>query len=369
MSGPLVSIVIKNFNYERYVAAAIRSALDQTWPHVQVVVVDDGSSDDSATIIQGFGPEIDPVFFPQNRGLFAAVNAGYAAAKGEIIMFLDSDDALRPEAAAEVVAHWRPGLAKIQFCLGTVDRDGRFQGSIFPTFPSGLSPERVRRESLTTGIYPCVPTSGNALSREYLERIMPLPDDIAGASPDGLFNTVAPLYGDVLTLDKVLGFYRVHGANIWAQQGLNPERFGFYVERDLGRVAFLRQHAASLGMEVAANALDNAVEHMQYRLVSAKLAPHRHPIAGETLPRVAARAMGAVIRSDRSAASKVCLLGWMAGVTLAPRAGAERLVTWRYVPAHRPKLLRTALKRLSVLRRERGTERAADFDRPARLSS
>lgn len=368
MSGPLVSIVIKNFNYERYVAAAIRSALDQTWPHVQVVVVDDGSTDGSPAIINGFADRADVTLFPENRGLFAAVNAGYAAARGEIIMFLDSDDALRPEAAAEVVAHWRPGLAKIQFCLATVDGDGRFQGSIFPTFPPGLSPEQVRREALDTGIYPCVPTSGNALARAYLDRIMPLPADIAGASPDGLFNTVAPLYGDVLTLDTVLGFYRVHGANIWAQQGLDPERFGFYVERDLGRVRFLRDHAGTLGIDVAENALDHAVEHMQYRLVSARLARHRHPVAGETLARATARAMRAVLRSNRSAPAKVCLIGWMAGVALAPRGGAERLVTWRYLPARRPRVLRAALKRLAVLRGERGRERAADFDQPARLS-
>lgn len=95
MSDPLVSIVIPCYNAERWVAEAIQSALDQTCPHKEVIVIDDGSNDGSLDVIKRFDGRIRWETGP-NRGGCAARNRGLALAQGEWIQFLDADDMLTP---------------------------------------------------------------------------------------------------------------------------------------------------------------------------------------------------------------------------------------------------------------------------------
>src|SRR4051794_6220176 len=92
-----VSVIINNYNYSAYLREAIDSALDQTYPHVEVVVVDDGSTDDSREIISKYGTKVIPVL-QNNGGQGAAFNSGFAASRGEIVCFLDADDGLRRDA-------------------------------------------------------------------------------------------------------------------------------------------------------------------------------------------------------------------------------------------------------------------------------
>ncbi len=103
MSVPLVSIVIPCYNAERWVAAAIDSALAQTHPSLEVVVVDDGSTDQSRQVLESFGQKIRWESGP-NRGGCAARNRGLELAKGEWIQFLDADDMLTPTAVADKLA-------------------------------------------------------------------------------------------------------------------------------------------------------------------------------------------------------------------------------------------------------------------------
>jgi glycosyltransferase involved in cell wall biosynthesis len=99
---PLVSIVIPCWNAERYVARAIESALAQTYPSVEVIAVDDGSSDGSAAVIAAFGARIRFEAGP-NRGAAAARNRGLEMARGELIQFLDADDLLYPSKLERMV--------------------------------------------------------------------------------------------------------------------------------------------------------------------------------------------------------------------------------------------------------------------------
>lgn len=98
---PLVSIIIPNYNYVQYLREAIDSALAQTYTPVEVIVVDDGSTDESRAVIQAYDNAIHAVF-QQNAGLPSARNAGIARAAGEYFLFLDSDDVLLPDAVANL---------------------------------------------------------------------------------------------------------------------------------------------------------------------------------------------------------------------------------------------------------------------------
>ena len=94
----LISIIINNYNYGRFLAAAIDSALHQTYANTEVIVVDDGSTDDSKKIIAGYGNRIRPVL-KTNGGQASAFNAGFAASTGDIICMLDSDALFYPNKA------------------------------------------------------------------------------------------------------------------------------------------------------------------------------------------------------------------------------------------------------------------------------
>src|SRR5215217_2626916 len=124
MTGPSVSVMIGNYNYARFLRAAIDSALAQTHPAVEVVVVDDGSVDDSREVIAAYGARITPVL-KANGGMGSTYNAGLPRSRGDVVIFLDSDDVLLPTAAAEAVNALRePGVVKAHWPLVEVDERG-----------------------------------------------------------------------------------------------------------------------------------------------------------------------------------------------------------------------------------------------------
>ncbi len=118
----LVSIIIPNYNYGHFVAEAVASALRQEHPNHEVIVVDDGSNDDSLKILARFGGRIRLVT-QANRGPAAARNRGAAIARGEYILFLDSDDLLLPLGLTKLLqaAKQAPGVSLI--CGDVIERD------------------------------------------------------------------------------------------------------------------------------------------------------------------------------------------------------------------------------------------------------
>jgi len=92
-SAPIVSIIIPCFNAEKWVAQCIQSCLDQTYKNVEIIFVDDGSTDRSLEIIKSFGSAILCQSGPR-KGACAARNQGLALSRGEFVKFLDADDVL-----------------------------------------------------------------------------------------------------------------------------------------------------------------------------------------------------------------------------------------------------------------------------------
>ena len=176
MSRPTLSILVNNFNYGDFVGAAIQSALDEG-PGVEVIVVDDGSTDHSRYVIQSFGNRVVAIF-QENAGQAAAFNTGFAASSGEIVMFLDADDLLAPGAAVSIRAAFDdPGVAKLHWSLSEVDRDGNETGALRPEalMPAGDLRQRVVEHGPLGHSNP--PTSGNVFSRRALEQMMPMPEE------------------------------------------------------------------------------------------------------------------------------------------------------------------------------------------------
>lgn len=97
MTGPLVSIIIPLYNAEHFVEDCIYSALNQTWENIEVIVIDDGSTDNSLNIVNSLNDERLTVISQKNKGASAARNKGLEVARGKYIQFLDADDILGTE--------------------------------------------------------------------------------------------------------------------------------------------------------------------------------------------------------------------------------------------------------------------------------
>ncbi|MDH3660153.1 MAG: glycosyltransferase family 2 protein [Alphaproteobacteria bacterium] len=328
---PGVSIIIDSYNHERFVEATIRSAMVQDYEPLQVIVIDDGSPDRSQEIIKSFGSSIEAVF-QENQGQVAACRNALALAKHDIVIFLDSDDLLEPHAAATVAGAWRDGVSKVQYCLHVIDEEGVSNGNIFPKFSANLTPDAVRAEMIRTGSYPDSPTSGNAYDRRFLERALPLLPRRNGF--DGELNGIAPLYGEVISLNQPLGSYRIHGANDFAQSQLDVDRFADYLRHSEARLAFIGDHYRSMGQGIADDALERDLKYQEYALVVAKLGKPRD---GEPkhLLKVAATAVMAALTSPHTLIQRAYRALSIAAVTIAPAMLAAKLIEQRFIPGRR----------------------------------
>jgi len=101
--NPLVSIIIPAYNSEKYIAETIESALAQTWSNKEIIVINDGSADGTAAVLNRFCDKITIEMMTQNKGAAAARNRGLEIASGDYIQFLDADDLLSPDKITQQV--------------------------------------------------------------------------------------------------------------------------------------------------------------------------------------------------------------------------------------------------------------------------
>lgn len=217
------SIIISNYNYERYVSAAIDSALTQTFPHCEVIVVDDGSTDGSRAVIERY--RADPrvkIIHQANSGQAQAINAGFAASSGDVIIFLDADDMLLPRAVETVLTHWESGLSRCQYALEVIDSSGTVIG-LHP-FSQRMEDGDLLWELIVGGYFWYVPTSGNAFAREILRHILPMAPEAWRICADTYIVAMSAAYGPIRNLYEPLARYRVHSDNHWYQDTMNEAR-------------------------------------------------------------------------------------------------------------------------------------------------
>jgi glycosyltransferase involved in cell wall biosynthesis len=331
----LVSIVINNYNYGRFLHAAIDSALLQTYPDVEIVVVDDGSTDGSPEILEEYGCRIKPVF-KANGGQASAINTGFARCTGDVVIFLDSDDELYPSAAEQVAAAFNPATAKVHGVLDEIDADGRLLGRTNPSGTAALAAGDVLPSLLRTGRYISPVMSGNAYPRWVLERILPIPEESFPSGADTYMVAVAPLHGPVARTPAPVGKYRRHGGNVWAGQA-SSAAFSTQLRRELARYDALRKQAADLGLRASDRIDLDDLSGLRIRLVSRRFAGENHPLPHDRRRVLVTAGVRALWRANQiSLSRRLLFMLWLVIVGFGPLPLARRAVTWLYSPSSRP---------------------------------
>jgi glycosyltransferase involved in cell wall biosynthesis len=234
MDSGIASIIIGNYNYGRFLGSAIESALSQTYPRTEVIVVDDGSTDDSRSVIADFAEHIHAVL-RANGGQAAAFNDGLAVSRGTTILFMDSDDVLAPTAIQRAVEVFRdPAVVKVHWPLWEIDEAGRRTGHVKPSSP--LAEGDVRSEVIRYGQTRASnsSTTGSAWRRWFLEQVVPIRECGDKHGADAYLATLAPIFGTLGIISEPQGFYRLHAANFSAGMTVRAR-----LERDRRRYDFL----------------------------------------------------------------------------------------------------------------------------------
>lgn len=355
MAKPLVTIVVNNYNYERYLRAAIDSALAQTHSPLEVVVVDDGSSDRSPEIIATYGERIVPVL-KANGGQGSAVNAGFAVSRGDIVFFLDADDTLDPDAVERVLplfdAERRTALA--MFRLRMVDGHGRPTGHVRPRRPGVMPDGDLRDHVLRYRCFHWQPTSGLAFSRAALDAVLPVPEQEYRISADAYLAGLVPLVGPVRSTDAVCGAYRVHGKSSYTDGEIDAEHF----RQQIARIRRTHAHAVRLGRDIGVDvpadvfrARDAAF--LGFRLASLVLDPGGHPVPGDRRWMLAARGVIAAMTNRQLALpNRLRRSTWFAATGLFPRGPAARMARERApdTPIRRARMVRDEVRARSTER-------------------
>jgi glycosyl transferase family 2 len=326
------------------VGDAVRSALAQTHSGVRVIVVDDGSTDDSRELLRAFAPEIE-LILKARGGQASAVNSGFAVSTGDVVIFLDADDILHKDAAARVAAEFLadPNVTKVQYRMQVVDADGLPTGAVRPYAHTPLAAGDVSDAELTFPYdLPWPGMSANAFRAESLRRILPMPERPDGLATDTYLVHLTPLLGTVVSLDEVLGAYRVHGGNMYELQHprLDLEHVRISVAIAAATTPHLEQLADELGIDRRPGPI-LSVSDLANRLVSRKLEPDLHPVPSDSVPQLAfdgIRAAGR--RFDITWQMKFLLAGWFVLTAAAPRPLARRLASSFLFAETRPRLNR-----------------------------
>lgn len=349
---PLVSIVVNNYNYGRFVGAAIDSALAQTYPDVEVIVVDDGSTDDSLAIINGYRDQIKAIF-KSNGGQASAFNAGFAHVHGDVVIFLDADDCLDPATAGRVAIQFRkmPDTAVVMYRLEVMDDDGKRTGVLKP---DDHLPRRSGdlRDHILNFPFDMVrmATSGNAFSARALREIMPVPEhDYPRVGADWYLSYTIPLFGNVTFLDDVGGYYRVHGSNNFemAAADVNLSQVRQIVAYARQTAQHIQRFSRQLGLVENDHKREVlSVSFVTNRLLSLKLDPAHHPIEGDSIGRLLIAGLRASFRRfDVAWPMRLFFALWFLVLTISPAPVARWLAIKLNFPSTRG-MLNTVLAKM-----------------------
>ena len=224
MTDPSISVIVPCYNGRRYLAEALDSVLTQTHRALEVIVVDDGSTDDSPRIAQGYGNRVSLVQ-QSNAGPAAARNAGIARATGDLLAFIDQDDLWLPDKLAIQCVAFRDDPS-LDLCYCHVQR----------LWSAELDHEARRYRDRPRGdIVPGYATISLLARRDAFARVGTLSHDLRFGDAIDWVLRARDLGLNIIMLDDVLVRHREHADNLTRRREENADEFLRIVKRSLDR--------------------------------------------------------------------------------------------------------------------------------------
>jgi O-antigen/teichoic acid export membrane protein/GT2 family glycosyltransferase len=219
--APRVSIVIPTYNMAKYLPLALESALGQGYPDLEIIVIDDGSTDNTAEVLRPYLPHVR-CFRQENQGLPAARNHGLELAQGEYVRFLDADDALCAESLLQQVDLLSrfPEVGLVHGQAHIMDTHGKVRGlrrSRLPGAAATVVPSARAFRRLLRGCDICVSTVMVRVAA--LRRVGPFQHESLPGEDWDMWLRIAAYY-DQAYIPKPLAYYRVHRSSITANYTL-----------------------------------------------------------------------------------------------------------------------------------------------------
>lgn len=253
--NPKISVIIPNYNYSGYLKEAIDSVLAQTYENIEIIIVDDGSTDNSREVIESYGDKVIAVF-QQNQGVAAARNNGFAHSSGEYVAFLDADDVWIPEKIAWQVEKFAqdPSLGQVHVAINEIDADGNFIRSRAANGEGDISIDFLLSEQ---EVFYGGGSGGMILSRAFKEA-GGFDEKLTTSADWDLYFRVANLY-PVGQISKPLLKYRIHGKNMHGNVPRKEREMMYIFEKAFskGSLTRIRNAAyANLSLNLAFEYLD-----------------------------------------------------------------------------------------------------------------
>ena len=233
---PLVTVIIASYNHAPYIEECIQSVLDQTYPHVELLVIDDGSTDDSVARIQrlqarhGFDLQVQ-----RNQGLTHTLNAAIARAKGSLVVPFGSDDVMLPERLSKQVAYLQ-GKPEVGICAGNIELIDA-EGRLFPEKRQrrDVPFRRLDFDDVFMERKPYPPATTLMFRKEALEKVGGFDPEIR--LEDLLIELKISHAGYFIDcLGEVLARYRTHASNSY-------KNHRFMIDSILRTYALFREHS------------------------------------------------------------------------------------------------------------------------------
>ncbi|WP_420450783.1 glycosyltransferase family 2 protein [Ilumatobacter sp.] len=236
--APTVSVVIPCYNYERYIGDAIASVMASCSPADEVIVVDDGSTDGSAAVVERFGDAVTLVR-KSNGGMASALNRGVAQATSDVVAFLDADDLMGPGRLGWIRASFRgPGVVMAWHPLTIFDDRGAEHGTCPATpLPGGDLVPRILDGRFSSFAV----TSGIAVRRETALDVGPIPEGNFRDAAEGFLVRAVPFHGEVASTTEPLGRYRSHSGSA-SRRHESPDIADVALKLEQRLVAARREH-------------------------------------------------------------------------------------------------------------------------------
>jgi glycosyltransferase involved in cell wall biosynthesis len=217
MRTPTVTVLIDTYNHERFIEEAIVSVLEQDFPatEMEILVVDDGSTDRTPEVVRKFAPRVHYAR-KENGGQASAFNFGIPTARGEIIAFLDGDDWWAKPKISKVmqILSSRPDVGVVGHGIYQVDSQSGQISTTLPEQPGEIDLHTTAGAGFFRHMMCFFGTSRVTIRRRVVQRALPIPNELV-IEADEFMSTMSAAYSMASLIQEPLAFYRLHSGNLF----------------------------------------------------------------------------------------------------------------------------------------------------------